>query len=56
MVTFRTVQCHPGLSHVLGAVDKTSSSFSVHGKIGNFIIIKNLHYYFLTFGHSGAQG
>ena len=27
------------LSHVLGAVDKTSSSFSAHGKIGNFIII-----------------
>jgi len=27
------------LSHVLGAVDKTSSSFSVYGKIGNFIII-----------------
>jgi len=28
------------LSHVLGAVDKTSSySFSAHGKKGNFIII-----------------
>ena len=27
------------LPHVLGAVDKTGSSFSVHGKIGNFIII-----------------
>ena len=27
------------LSDVLGAVDKTSSSFSAHGKIGNFIII-----------------
>ena len=27
------------LSHVFGAVDKTSSSFSAHGKIGNFIII-----------------
>ena len=26
-------------SHVFGAVDKTSSSFSAHGKIGNFIII-----------------
>ena len=24
---------------ILGAVDKTSSSFSAHGKIGNFIII-----------------
>ena len=24
---------------LIGAVDKTSSSFSVHGKIGNFIII-----------------
>ena len=30
------------LSHVLGAVDKTSSSFSAHGKIGNFIIIINI--------------
>ena len=28
------------LPHVLGAVDKTSSSFSAQGKIGNFIIIK----------------
>jgi len=27
------------LSHVFGAVDKISSSFSAHGKIGNFIII-----------------
>ena len=27
------------LSRVFGAVDKTSSSFSEHGKIGNFIII-----------------
>ena len=27
------------LSHVFGAVDKTSSSFSAHGKIDNFIII-----------------
>ena len=27
------------LSDVFGAVDKTSSSFSAHGKIGNFIII-----------------
>ena len=27
------------LSHVLSAVDKTSCSFSAHGKIGNFIII-----------------
>ena len=27
------------LSHVFGAVDKTSSSFSAHGKIGNFTII-----------------
>ena len=27
------------LSHVFVAVDKTSSSFSAHGKIGNFIII-----------------
>ena len=26
-------------SSVFGAVDKTSSSFSAHGKIGNFIII-----------------
>ena len=25
-----------------GAVDKTSSSFSAHGKIGNFIFIKNI--------------
>ena len=25
------------LSHVFGAVHKTSSSFSAHGKIGNFI-------------------
>ena len=25
--------------HVFGALDKTSSSFSAHGKIGNFIII-----------------
>ena len=30
------------LSHVFGAVDKTSSSFSAHGKIGNFIIIRPL--------------
>ena len=29
------------LSHAFGAVDKTSSSFSAHGKIGNFIIIIN---------------
>ena len=29
------------LSHVFGAVDKTSSSFSAHGKIGNFIIISS---------------
>ena len=27
------------LSESFGAVDKTSSSFSAHGKIGNFIII-----------------
>jgi len=27
------------LSDVFGAVDKTSSSFSAFGKIGNFIII-----------------
>ena len=27
------------LSHVLGAVDKTNSSFSAHGKIGKSIII-----------------
>jgi len=27
------------LSHAFGAVDKTSSSFSAHGKIGNFVII-----------------
>jgi len=27
------------LSHVFGAVDKTSPSFSAHGKTGNFIII-----------------
>ena len=25
--------------YVFGAVDKTSSSFSAHGRIGNFIII-----------------
>ena len=25
--------------YVLGAVDKTSSSFLAHGKIGNFVII-----------------
>ena len=25
--------------YVFGAVDKTSCSFSVHGKIGNFIVI-----------------
>ena len=30
------------LSHVFGAVDKTSSSFSAHGKIGNFIIINDV--------------
>jgi len=29
------------LSDVIGAVDKTSCSFSAHGKIGNFIIIIN---------------
>ena len=29
------------LSHVFGAVDKTSCSFSAHGKIGNFIIIRH---------------
>ena len=29
------------LSHVFGAGDKTSSSFSAHGKIGNFIIISS---------------
>ena len=28
-------------SHVFGVVDKSSSSFSAHGKIGNFIIIKS---------------
>ena len=27
---------------VFGAVDKTSSSFSAHGKIGNFIIIMGI--------------
>ena len=27
------------LSHVFGVVDKASSSFSAHGKLGNFIII-----------------
>jgi len=27
------------LSHVFGAEDKTNSSFSAHGKIGNFIIV-----------------
>ena len=32
------------LSHVLGAVDKTSSSFSAHSKIGNFIIIIIIQY------------
>ena len=28
-----------GHYHAFGAVEKTSSSFSAHGKIGNFIII-----------------
>ena len=32
------------LSHVFGAVDKTSSSFSAHGKIGNFIFIIHHHF------------
>jgi len=27
------------LFHVFGAVDNTSSSFTAHGKIGNFVII-----------------
>ena len=27
------------LSHVFGEVDKTSSNFSVHSKIGNFFIV-----------------
>ena len=47
------------LSHVFGAVDKTSSGFSVHGKRGNFIIIiistvscqvliNEYYYYFLS--------
>ena len=31
------------LSDVFGAVDKTSSSFSAHGKIGNFFIIIIIH-------------
>jgi len=30
--------------YVFGAVDKTSSSFSVHSKIGNFIIIIIQHH------------
>ena len=34
------------LSHVFGAVDKTSSSFSAHGKIGNFIVIISLRCYY----------
>ena len=29
----------PVLSHVFGAVDKTNSILSTHGKIGNYIII-----------------
>ena len=29
---------------LFGAVDKTSSSFSAHGKIGNFIIIFHLNF------------
>ena len=33
---YATTVCHT--THP-GAVDKTSSSFSAHGKIGNFIII-----------------
>ena len=39
------------LSDVFGAVDKTSSSFSAHGKIGNF-------FFFLTSttGPSGLPG
>jgi len=28
-----------GVISCFGAVDKTSSSFSAHGKIGNFIIV-----------------
>jgi len=36
------------LSHVLGAVDKTSSSFSAHGKIGNFIISSSSSYVFYS--------
>ena len=28
-----------GVIYVFGAVDKTSSSFSAHSKIGNFIIM-----------------
>ena len=31
------IYCLCRCSHVFGAVDKTSYSFSVHGKIGNFI-------------------
>ena len=33
-----------GVISCFGAVDKTSSSFSVHGKIGNFIIIIVIKY------------
>ena len=31
----------PKSNHFHGAVDKTSSSFSAHGKIGNFIFISS---------------
>ena len=34
--------------YVFGAVDKTSSSFSAHGKIGNFIIIVMLAFWLLN--------
>ena len=39
MGPFSVLQSLSVLSHVLGAVDKTSSSFSAHGKIGDFIVI-----------------
>ena len=43
------------LSHVLGAVDKTSSSFSAHGKIGNFIFIIINTIYLFTYGISSPH-
>ena len=44
------------LSHVFGAVDKTSSSFSAHGKIGNFIIIIIIIYFISGDPISSAHG